>query len=114
MSERPGLAHERGHAPADGEIHPFYVSCLDGRAESVVSEKLVEDAARSAEHTSEGEGETIALFALDQLTVEKIVSNMPVVSSCPLRTKPDAEVGGDGIEVAAKSVAGEGGDAIVF
>ena len=38
---------------------------------------------------------------------------MPVVSSCPLRSEPVTEVGGDGIEVAAQAVAGEDGDAVV-
>ena len=36
-----------------------------------------------------------------------------MVSSCSLRAKPVAEVGGDGVEVAAQAVAGEGGDAVV-
>ena len=62
----------------------------------------------------EGEFEPIALFALDQLAVEEIVGNMPVIGSRSLRMKPIAEVGGGGVEVAAQAIAGEGGNAVVI
>ena len=73
LSERSGLAHEGCDAPADGEIDALNEGCLNRGIAAVVGEQLVEDAARSPEHTSEGEGETIALFAFDQLAVAEIV-----------------------------------------
>jgi len=50
----------------------------------------------------DGEGETIALFALDQLAVEEIIGNVLVVSSCPLLSEPVVEMGGDGVEAVGR------------
>ena len=113
LSERPVFAHERGHAAADGEVDSLNECGLYCGAEALVSEQLIEDLARSPEHTRDSEGEMVALFALGQLAVEEIIRDMPVVSSCLLRAKPGAEVRGDGVEVTAQSVVGEGGDAVI-
>ena len=109
LSERPSLAHERGDTTADRQIHSLNEGRLNRRFEAIVSEQLAKDTARSPEHTSDREGETIALFALDQLAVEEIVGDVPVITPCSFWAKPVAEVGGDGVEVAAQTIAGEGG-----
>ena len=75
LSKRPGFAPEGCHATADGEIDAFDEGGLNRGIEAVVSEQPVEDAARSPEHASDGEGETIALFTFDQLAVEEIVGD---------------------------------------
>jgi hypothetical protein len=45
LSERPGLAHERGHATADGEIDSLNECGLYCGIEAVVSEQLIEESA---------------------------------------------------------------------
>ena len=114
LGERPGLAHERGNAATDCEIDSLNECGLDVGAEPMVRKQLIEEVARTPEHACNGRIEAVPSLALDELAVEQIVVDMPVVGAGAFRTKPETEVCGDGVEVAAQPVAGEGRDAIII
>ena len=79
----------------------------------MVGKQLIEDLTRAAEHSCDGKGETITALALDELAIEQVVVDMPVVGASTLWTEPAAKVCGDGVEVAAQAIAGEGGNTVV-
>jgi hypothetical protein len=60
-----------------------------------------------------GEGSTPFVFAFDQLPIVQFIARLPVIGVGFWGTKPVTEVSGEGVEVAAQSVGGDGGDAVL-
>ena len=113
LSERPGFAHEWSDAAANGEIDPLNERGLNIFAEPLVSEQLIEGLAGAPEHSRNCKGKPIAALALDELAVEEIVVDLPVVGAGAFRAEPATKMGSDSVEVAAEAVACEGRDAVV-
>lgn len=74
-------------------------------------EPIEEHIAPTESHAGEGKGSAVTLFALDEHAIVQVVAGFPVIRASARRAKPGAEVSGEGVEVAAEAVGGEGGDA---
>ena len=61
-------------------------------------------------HASVSVGEFALVFALNELAMKEVIMGFPMVGTSALGPKPFAEMRGDGIEVGAESIGGEGWD----
>ena len=96
LGQRPGLAHQRGYRSTDGEIEPFDEGGLNEAGEANGFEFVGQGFALTPEHAGDGVGQLAAAFSFDQLTIEELFINLPVIGASSGRTEPGAEMSSDG------------------
>ena len=112
LSQGPGLAHEGSDASADGEIDALDEGGLNESGETMFFKKLIEILTFAPSHTHRGKFGSAAFVLLDQLAMQQVFRNLPMIGTSALGAEPTSKVGGYGVEVATQAIGGESGDAI--
>lgn len=95
LDQRPGFAHEGGDGLADGQVDPLDEGSLDAAGEADRLEFSDQGFALAPEHASDGIGQLATTAAFDQLAVQELLIDLPVVGVAPRWAEPGTEVNGD-------------------
>jgi hypothetical protein len=79
LGQGSGLAHQGGYRSADGEVDPFDESGLDEVGEANGFEFVGQGFALFPEHAGDGVGQLAAAFAFDQLAIQQVFIDLPVI-----------------------------------
>lgn len=85
-------------------IDPLDEDGLDQAGEVAGFEFVGQGFALPPQHSSDGVGQLAAAFSFDQLAIQKLFIDLPVIGSGSGRAKPTTEVGGDGVEVRPQAI----------
>ena len=96
LGQGPGFAHEGSDGLAEGEVDPFDEGGLDEAGEADRFEFVDEGFALAPEHTSDSIGQLTTMPVFDELTIEEVIINLPMIGTSSGRSEPGTEVGGDG------------------
>ena len=112
IGDRPGTTGERSDELTEGEVEAFDEGGFDFAGEAEGKECGAIGGPLASAHDSAEELELVAGFDLDELSEEEGGVNGPDGQAfAGRRGRPEAEVGGEGIEVEAEAIAAERGNA---
>lgn len=108
IGDGPGTTGERGDELTEGEVEAFDEGGFDLAGEAEGEESSAIGGALATAHESVEELEFVTGFDLDELSEEEGGVNGPSGETfAGRRGRPEAEVGGEGIEVKAEAIAAE-------
>ena len=82
-------------------IDPFDEGSLDEAGEADGLEFLGQGFAFAPQHSGDSVSQFTAAFSFDELSIQELFIDVPVIGTGSGRTEPGTEVSGDGVEVGA-------------
>ena len=99
VSQRPGFSSQRRDGLTDREVDALDKGRLDKAGKTNGFESFDQGFTLTPQHSGDGVDQFTTPFVFDELTIEELLLNLPVIGTGPGRTEPPPEVSGDGIEV---------------